>query len=53
MICSSYLRPDDEENVKSDEPEVALQVANALKVIGTNFFKAGDFATALEKYQSE
>ncbi|KAL7413033.1 peptidyl-prolyl cis-trans isomerase [Mrakia frigida] len=43
--------PDDEENVKSDEPEVALQVANALKVIGTNFFKAGDFATALEKYQ--
>jgi hypothetical protein len=44
--------PDDEENVNSDDPEVALQVATSLKSIGTDLFKAGNHAQALEKYQS-
>jgi peptidyl-prolyl isomerase D len=43
-------RPEDEDSLK-DEPKAALAIATELKQIGTDAFKTGDFATALDKYQ--
>lgn len=35
----------------AEKPEEALAVAGKLKEVGTNEFKAGNFAVALDKYQ--
>lgn len=43
--------PEDDEKLE-DKPEEALRIAGALKAIGTDYFKKGDFDKALEKYQS-
>ncbi|KIR63914.1 peptidyl-prolyl cis-trans isomerase D [Cryptococcus bacillisporus CA1873] len=43
--------PQDEEGVDAEKPEEALAVAGKLKEVGTNEFKAGNFAVALDKYQ--
>lgn len=43
--------PEDDESLE-DKPEQALKIAAALKNIGTDYFKKGDFVSALEKYQS-
>ena len=43
--------PADEENIDVDKPEEVIVVAQKLKELGTNEFKAGEHAVALEKYQ--
>ncbi|WWC98071.1 peptidyl-prolyl cis-trans isomerase D [Kwoniella sp. B9012] len=43
--------PQDEEGIDAEKAEEALSVALKLKDVGTKEFKAGQFATALDKYQ--
>ncbi|WVQ81136.1 peptidyl-prolyl cis-trans isomerase D [Cryptococcus sp. DSM 104549] len=43
--------PQDEEGIDAEKAEEALEVAKKLKDVGTKEFKAGQFATAMDKYQ--
>jgi peptidyl-prolyl isomerase D len=42
-----------DEDKDSENPEIALQIAQAIREVGNKLFKEGKAEEALQKYQSE